>query len=958
MRTIRIVLTLCGLGTLALAGFHVAARASTYVASNVLPPGASPDLVDRFPDLSASSYQLANLQDLTATLDQVATRYVDPARIDYPEMFKAGLAAVEHQCPEVLLRVDGDRLHVSVDRYSTMLQLRPLETPEDVIAESRRVAQILQTKLPEGQYTLPEVEYALTNGMLSTLDPHTVLLPPKAAKKMQEDNDGSFGGLGISIRMNNGELQIEYPMVGTPAYKAGLKPNDRIVKIDGEGTFNMDIEDAVAKMRGPPGTSVTITIEREGMGMPRDVKVIRARIKPAPVWGELLEGNIGYVEIPTFNALTATELATQLAELDRGAGRGGLKGLVLDLRDNPGGFLAQAIQVADMFLTQGVIVSTVGPNGSNRENVSAHKSGTEAEYPIIVLMSASSASAAEIVAGALKNSERAVILGERSFGKGSVQEIMPFADSAELKLTVKRYLTPGDHSIQGLGIPPDIELNRAYVGPPREIKEASAEGAPVNSGPRVSMFSRDKMLREADLSGHFANDDNRETPPFYTLRYLAPLPDDNEVKSDRKDLRADFEVKLARDVLIATRGSRRADVLRTAEPIISTYARAQDAAITAAFSDLRIDWSACANPSTADVEFRVETAPMGTDRWGSTLVPGAFMDVRGTVRNRGSVPLCQAVGRVESAKGNDILDGTDFYFGRVAPGGERTYTTRVRVPGGYPTERANLSLLLTDLSKAELYRSESSVETTGVALPRYAWDWSLDDTAGGDGDGLPEVGETVTLAYRVTNVGAGEGGEVTFSLRKDSSLGKAVELKEARFAIERLAPGATAERKLQLRIVGEVDEGKVPLEVSLRENERYDYGTVTRAGFYEYYVATEKITLELGKAPQAVHREPPSIEVTRAPPTATTDRSVTVSGVAADERGVRDVVIYNGRQKLTFAGGGDEAHPAPTLPFSATAELAEGNNMLVIAVRDGDGLTTTRSLDVLRSPAVAQAPPR
>ncbi len=956
MRTVRLVLTLSGLGTLALAGYHVAARANTYVASNVLPPGARPDLVDRFPDLSSRSYQLANLQDLTAVLDQVATRYVDPDRVDYPAMFKAGLAAVEHLCPEVLLRVDGDRLHVSVDRFSTMLQLRPLATPEDVVAESRRVAQILQTKLPAGQYSLPDVEYALINGMLSTLDPHTILLPPKAAKKMQEDNDGSFGGLGISIRMNNGELQIEYPMVGTPAWKAGLKPNDKIVKIDGEGTFNMDIEDAVAKMRGPAGTSVTITIERQGMGMPRDVKVVRAQIKPAPVWGELLDGNVGYVEIPTFNALTASELSAQLAELDREAGRGGLKGLVLDLRPNPGGYLQQAIQVSDKFLTRGVIVSTVGPNGTDREETTADRSGTEADYPIIVLMSASSASAAEIVAGALKNSERAAILGERSFGKGSVQEIMPFADTAELKLTVKRYLTPGDHSIQGLGIPPDIELNRAYVGQPRELKDASIKGKPVKSGPRVSMFSRDKQVREADLSGHIINNDDRETPPVFSLRYLAPLPDDTEVKSDRKDLSADFEVKLARDILISTRGGRRADVLRAAEPIVATYSRGQEASIATAFSDLKIDWTPCVAPAKADVELKLELSKMGEDQWGSTLAPGAFMDVRGTVRNNGPAPLCQMVGRAASPQGNDILDGTDFYFGRVAPGAERTFTTRVRVPGGYPSERADVVVTLSDLSKQELARMTTVVETSALSLPRYAWAWSFDDVEGGDGDGLPERGETVALNVAVTNVGEGAGGEVTFSLQKDSSLGRAVELKQARFAISGLAPGATQEGKLQLRIVGDVPDGRVPLELTVRENENYDYGTVMRAGFYEYYVATDKLTLQVGSAAAPQHREPPKIEITRSPPTATSDRSVTVSGVAYDDRGVRDVIIYHGRQKLTFAGGGSDAEPSPTLPFTATAELEDGNNILVVAVRDHDGLVTTRSIDVLRAPAVAQAP--
>ncbi len=951
MRTTRTLLTLCGLGTCALAGYHLAARAGTYVASTGFTEDRTGDLTDRFPDMGRGTYSLANLTILDQTLEQISERYVDPERLDYPAMFKAGLEAVEHDCPEVLLRVDGDRLHVQVDRYSTSLQLRPLESPEDVVAESRRVAQILEAQLPKDEYKLPDIEYTMVNGMLTRLDPHSVLFPPVAAKKFQEDNDGSFGGLGISIRMNNGELTIDYPMVGTPAETAGLKPGDTITRIDGEGTFNMDIEDAVAKMRGPPASSVTLTVAREGWDMARDVKIVRDVIKPAPVWGVLLEGNVGYVEIPGYNDLVSSELETVLGDLSRKAGAGGLKGVILDMRDNPGGYLHRAIEVADKFLDRGVIVSTVGRNGSDRKEDMAKATGTEPNYPMAVLMSGNSASAAEIVAGALKNSERAVIIGERSFGKGSVQEINHFGDGSDLKFTVARYLTPGDHWIQEVGIPPDIEVKPYYVLPPRDLKEYG-----VKSGPFISLFSRDHLMREGDLSGAFSNKVNQETPPVYSMRYLAPDPM-ADVKSDRKDVKSDFEVLLARDVLLASHGGRRADVLKGAESVVAYRQKQQDAAISTAFSGQKIDWAACAPPSSPAVDLKLEVAKTGTDAWGTTLTAGDLVDVRATLTNKGTTPMCQAIARAASPGGNDVLDGAEFYFGKVNPGETRTYLTRAKVPGGYPEEIAQVALALTDVENHDLLHRDLEVTTHGTALPRYGWDWSVDDKAGGDGDGLPELGETITLNYTVKNLGDGPGGEVTFNLRKDKDLGKAVELKDARFEIKALAAGASAQGHLSFKVLSVPPANKLAFELSVRDNERYDYATLTRGGFYSYFVATEPVNLEVGKASAPVHREPPKIELTRQPDVTSADPTVTLSGVVSDDDGVRDVILYQGQQKLAYAGGAGKEHPVPTLPFTASAELAEGNNILVIAARDVDGFTTTRGLDVLRRKAVASAVP-
>ncbi len=950
MRIIRHLLVLAGVGVVALAGYHVAASAQTYVAS-LEPRASSRDLTSRWPQIGRGAYTLADLAALEPSVQQVASRYVDPRRIDYQKMFAAGLEAVEHQCPEVLLRLEGERLHVQVDRFSTVLTVAELDSEDDVVEQARRVAQILETQLPKGSYTLPEIEYAFTNGMLSTLDPHTILLPPEAAKKMQEDNDGSFGGLGISIKMQNGELTIDYPMMGTPAWKAGLKPDDKIVKIEGEGTFNMDIEEAVSKMRGPAGTHVTITIMREGFDLPRDVKLQRAEIKPEAVWGELLDGNVGYVQLSSFHQMVDSQLDAELTALSRKAGAGGLKGLVIDMRDNPGGYLDQATKVVDKFLNSGVIVATVGPPGVEREEKKAVASGTEPAYPIVVLMSGNSASASEIVAGALKNTERAVILGERSFGKGSVQELMDLPDGARLKLTVRQYLTPGDHSIQEIGIPPDIELKRSYVSPPRELKEYG-----VMSGPRISLFARDHILREADLSGHLQNSVNLETPPVYSLRYLAQDPADIVQKSDRRDVRSDFEVMLARDVLLAAHGPRRADVLVAAEKVVATRSSKQAQSITQAFGQQGIDWSECENPEAASAELDLGFVPLGAANETDRLEAGKLTLLRATVRNTGDRPLCQALVRSASPNGNDVLDGIEFYLGRIEPGATRSYETRAMIPGGYPSEVAQVRLDLVDMSQRVLASSTVDVATESAPLPEYAWSWTLDDKSGGDGDGLVEVGETIQLNYTLKNSGQGPGGDVTFNLRKLPGMGKAVELKEARFEAKGLAAGASHAGILSFRVVSEPADPKMGFELSVRDNTRYDYAAISRAGLYAYSVATEQLDFTLGQAAEGKLRQPPRIEVTRAPTLQAGEESITLSGVATDEVGVRDVIVYQGTRKLAYVGGGGSATPLPTVPFTATAELTEGNNVIVVTTRDVDGFTATRSFDVLRRPTVAAAP--
>ena len=941
------VAALGALGGLVLTGYHFAAGAAPRVASRSDDRGESGGVAEMLRQMTVlgSGYRLSALKNLAYGDDYVVQNYVDPERIDYPAMYRSALDSVERQVPQVLLRLEnGDRrLHVSVGSYSTVLTVQELKSSSAMEEELKRVALILEEHLDKADVKHEDVEAAMLNGVLSTLDPHSVFLPPENSRRMEEDNEGEFGGLGITIVMDEGQLTVDYPLEDTPAYRAGLLARDRITRIEGESTINMDLDEAVSKMRGPPNTPVTITVARDSWEAPRDFTIVRDKIKATRVKGQLLDGGVGWVQIGSFHAQVETQLEEVLTRLAREAGPAGLKGLVLDLRENPGGFLHQAIAVADKFLVSGPIVSTVERNGKNRDQRDAAASGTEPNYPMAVLMSGNSASAAEIVAGALKNQERAIIIGERSFGKGSVQNLYSFADGSKLKLTVARYLTPGDHSIQSVGIPPDIELEGAALFPPREIElEEGGVKRKEMSAPRVSLFSRDRLQREADLEGHLVNDVNLETPPVYGMRFLAPLPEaDDTPRTDRRDPRKDFQVMFARDVLLATRGARRADILRDASTVVTARTRQESAKIEKAFKErVDIDWTACTNPDRANV--KVDLA-LGDD---GVLDAGKLETVRLTVTNQDTRPLCQVAGVAKS--GNDALDGVEFYFGKLSPGESRSYETKVRLVDGYPTEVSQLDVSLRDASRHDLATASLSVNTKGLDLPRYTWTYTFSDAAGGDGDGAVEIGETIDVNVDVMNVGAGVGGLARFELKKDGMMGKAVELQTGSFGLPRLAPGARATGTLSFKVArAPTEDLPVSLELRVRDAERYDYASIIKAEFYNYYSQTEKITFPVGGLPAAGRREPPAITLSRTPGTRSEDIEVTVSGVATDDTGVRDVIVYHGSQKIAYAGGGASA-PLTSVPFTATARLEEGNNLIVVLVRDENGLTATHAVDVFK----------
>ena len=359
----------------------------------------------------------------------------------------------------------------------------PKEDYESLEAFTNILAIVRKNYVDEVQ-TKDLINGAIT-GMLNGMDPHSAYLTPELYKELQMDTQGRFGGLGIEITVRNGVLTVVSPIEDTPAFRAGIKSGDQILKIEGEFTKDMSLMQAVKKMRGPKGTKLNLSVKREGVTDLLDFSIVRDTIRVQSVRSRLLEEGYVYVRLAQFQERSDRDLQRALEKL--ASEKAGIRGLVLDLRNNPGGLLTQAVRVADLFLESGMIVYTEGRLENQKQKYFARKEGSWTEFPIVVLVNGGSASASEIVAGALQDHKRAVILGTKTFGKGSVQTILPLDDNSALRLTTARYYTPKGRSIQATGIVPNIVMESV------PLQESKAEE------------KRRLGVREENLPGHLQN---------------------------------------------------------------------------------------------------------------------------------------------------------------------------------------------------------------------------------------------------------------------------------------------------------------------------------------------------------------------------------------------------------------------------------------------------------------------
>ncbi len=763
--------------------------------------GVQFDLEDRALEAaeSASSesddeYQLSELKILNRALLQIKDNYVEPDRVEPSTMLAAALDEVQATLPALVVDYRPDRdspekLKVHVEDETETFEVAKLESLWEMSFRLKEVFGFVEKHTaPEPDQSFRDVEYAAINGMLSKLDPHSNLLPPKHYEEMQTQTGGEFGGLGIVISIREGQLTVISPIDGTPASGKGIKARDKIVRIGDESTINMKLQEAVSMLRGEPGTDIDIWIDRKGWSEPKKFTITRDIIEIKSINSEPLGEKIGYVRVKNFQANTVSDMKDHLSELKKTMG--GMEGLVLDMRDNPGGLLDQAIKVSDVFLEDGVIVSTVGSGEKMRDKKVATKSGTEPDYPIMVLVNAGSASASEIVAGALQNHDRALVLGDTTFGKGTVQVLYEFPDTSALKLTVAQYLTPGGVSIQSRGITPDLRMIPARIGEDE-----------------INMFLSENILREGDLQSHLSNQaaDVAEKEGVVFLRYLKEIEDEEDEQfQDPNAFQEDFQINLSQKLLTATEAkTRRPKLLETLQPELEEIYEQELEVIQKKLAEYDVDWSDGPSPEEAEVDFAVETST-----GDEPVEAGETVELTATATNESDSPLHRL--KAITSNENPALDDREFLFGKLEPGASKSWSVDVEIPKDVKTRHDVVKFRLSDEDRQYGEPRKHAVAIEGAERPQFAFNYAIDDASG---DGLLQVDEEVTFRVFVENIGEAKS-EETLAYLKDTS-DDSVYLETGRSRIDGLAEGETKSAEFKFRLKRAPDDETVELKIDV-----------------------------------------------------------------------------------------------------------------------------------------------
>ncbi len=968
---------------------------------------------------SESDHNLAALRLFNRVVLLVKDHYVDPDRFHPQQMLLSALDHVEKRIAEVLVdesdALATGKVVVTVGQKTRSFDISKVHSLWDMSFRLRDIFAFIEKNLVSTEDTR-EIEYAAINGMLATLDPHSNLLDPEQYTDMKMHTRGEFGGLGFVVSMRDGKLTVMKVLKGTPAHRGGILPRDVITRIEDESTVNMDLTDAVNRLRGKPGTKVTFYVARKSFPKERPFTLTRARIEIAsidPV--KLLDGNVGYIRITNFQGNTPRDLKKALRNLREQAG-GDLKGLVLDLRGNPGGLLEQAVEVADLFVPEGTIVSTVGMSNKLRQRKQATRPGTETELPLVVLIDHHSASASEIVSGAIKNLDRGVVIGSQSFGKGSVQVLYDLFDESALKLTIAQYLTPGDVSIQEVGITPDIRLRPTLVSKRRVMLFA----------PRLSM--REKDLEEAiakDVAGAAPGTTPRlalggvekdRQKPVATLDFLRePPPEGEELDEfEEPEWKEDFHVSFARELIAKAGAPTRSAMLEKARPVIAARRKAEAKRIKEAIEALGVDWSAPAQVKVQQPDLAATLRLEGKARAGETVQAAL------TLTNQGTLPLYRVRAWTETASPphvpySRLFDRLEFLFGALPPGSSRTWKVPVELPEDLPSRRELLKVHIEAEGLDEIETLPAEVSVEGLPEPVFAFAVEVDDSEKGNADGRLSPGEEAEVVVVVKNTGAGPALDAVASLKNLEN--EKVYIRQGRHVIGKLPRNQVARAPMRLDLKPGYDRPLARMRVTVYDRKLGEYtadeihiptapeslpskavkGTIrldsdapilawaaedgeviAEAGRGALLPVTHRVgsfwrvrfgngrvgfvsaahARRLPKARRKARGEiaavfphtPPRIVLNAPAEGVTTDAErFKLSGVASDDRQVRDVYVFLNNQKIFFRAHNGEGDP--TLPFSTEVPLDEGPNTVVVFARENDDLISRRTLSIYRHPA-------
>jgi len=757
-------------------------------------------------DEKKSDYLLANMETFSWVLLQLKQDYVDPSRVRPAAMMKSALEYVERLQAEVEIKLKNGVADVQVGSRRRSFEVGRPETVWEMNYNLQPVFAFIAESLEEDSDP-KEVEFAAVNGMLTTLDPHSNLLPAELFREMRLKTTGEFGGLGIRITIRKGALTIISPLPDTPASRMGLRAGDQIVRIEDVSTVNMPLDEAVSLLRGRPGTKVTIWVMRRSWSEPHKFVITRDTIRVRSVVSKLLSDRIGYLQIQDFGRHTAGDLLRHLMELKR-KGKG-LRGLILDLRNNAGGLMKAAVRVADLFLDSGIIVATVAYGEDStpeqrvqkmREEQRAKEDGSEREIPLVVLINSGSASASEILAGALKNLDRAVLMGEQTFGKGTVQilneRVPQSVYGACLKLTVAEYLIPGDVSIQEVGVTPDIQLIPVILD-----KES------------VQAFAQRHSFREEDIPAHLKKHSTAKLKPIEVVRYVYEEEEREEGEEpplQEPEFKEDFEILLAKEYLLKIDNPRGSTMLDEGRALLREVQKREQQKIIDKMRELGVDWSAGSSKGAqGTVEFKLEGE--GVDASGRAQADKK-VSLKLSVRNTGKQPFYQL--RAESESKYQLYDRREFIFGRVNPGETKSWEVPIKIPRSTLNRTDDLRFNFFCAEGKPPARFETTISTRQLPRPAFGFSWRVLDRTG-NADGLIQPGEKIDLQVRVYNQGKGKAYRAKALLKNDAGKDLFLEAGKGRVEYGEIPPGQSKEKSFTFRVRADTKRKKMPVELSI-----------------------------------------------------------------------------------------------------------------------------------------------
>ncbi|MDO8527560.1 MAG: MXAN_5808 family serine peptidase [Deltaproteobacteria bacterium] len=862
------------------------------------------------------NYPLENARLVVQTLSHIQRYYVDPSRIHPGEMFEASLNQIQKTVPEISSQCEKNLYCTVTVQQATKRFRYPTKDLSDLATSLKEVFQFIEIHV-EKDTDKREIEFAAIDGYLNELDPHSNFLSPDSYREFRVGTEGEFGGLGIVIGLKDGHLTVTAPLDGTPAWKAGVKAGDQIIQINEESTINMTLTEAVSRLRGPVGTKVSIRIERNGRGSPISLTLKRAVINIEAVQSTMVKtpggNNVGFMRVKSFQANTEQDFHTQLEALNKPENN--LKGIILDLRNNPGGLMDQAVTLSDEFLKEGTIVSTVGAGGKVLDKRAARDDGMETNLPLIVLINEGSASASEIVAGALKNNNRAIIVGNRSFGKGSVQSVYELAMESALKLTIAQYLTPGNQSIQSVGIPPDVEL------------------LPIIIDKDHLDTVENILMSEKDLEKHFSQMNISEAEKsVYKLGFLAPTPKDDEEPEYHPELKVegDTTAEVALTLMDGLSSPDRQKMIEEAQKPLAEKQSQENKKIAASFQKLGTDWSLGAGKGNSQAEMSFHLLKGGKPI--KRALAGDTVTLRISVKNVGQSPFYRL--SAQSTSEEALLKNIEFAFGKLEPGETKSWETKLKIPQPALTEEIPLTLKFSEANGNIPPDVDVIVPIQGLKRPDFAHQYFLE----GDLKQIP-LGKAVDLKVWVTNQGSGVSKKPVVAIKNPG--GKEIYIEKGRVSLDKLEPGKTLTANLRFHIDPSWKGESFPLELTITDTDLLVFSKQDLT----FNMANAQITPPAGKL-----YSPPVITLISKEEN-TRKNPYILQGDAKDDQNVRDLFIFLDDQKSFYESN---AKGGTTFPFSAPLKLKKGNNIISITARDNFNLVSRQFIVIHYDPPSAE----